>query len=232
MGSLRTEWLHFRFLLSCIGEGNGNPLQYSCLENPRDGNAWWAAVYGVAQSWTRLKRLSSSSSSSMKAEDLGDCGLRGAQCSRLVYKDSMKGAMSGGRSGVHMAQTLGSCWSISVLFWQQHGAIEGFKQGFDTVTVVQGESERYKTEWRVYSTGGFHAGRQRPRGVSRSGKSSCGAAGRHLLFHLPGLLVAIPWLVSTSAQREEGTGAESDLPSVLSEPPFWGMSSHFFFNCN
>ena len=46
-----------------IGEGNGNPLQYSCLENPRDGGAWWAAVYGVAQSRTRLKRLSSSSSS-------------------------------------------------------------------------------------------------------------------------------------------------------------------------
>ena len=49
--------------LSCIGEGNGNPLQYSCLENPRDGRAWWAAVYRVAQSRTRLKRLSSSSSS-------------------------------------------------------------------------------------------------------------------------------------------------------------------------
>ena len=57
-----TEWLHFHFSLSCIGEGNGNPLQCSCLENPRDGEAWWAAVYGVAQSWTRLKRLSSSSS--------------------------------------------------------------------------------------------------------------------------------------------------------------------------
>ena len=50
--------------LSCIGEGSGNPLQCSCLENPRDGGAWWAAVYGVAQSWTRLKWLSSSSSSS------------------------------------------------------------------------------------------------------------------------------------------------------------------------
>ena len=49
--------------LSCIGEGNGNPLQCSCLENPRDGGAWWAAVSGVAQSWTRLMRLSSSSSS-------------------------------------------------------------------------------------------------------------------------------------------------------------------------
>ena len=59
-----TEWLHFHFSLSCIGEGNGNPLRYSCLENPRDGGAWWAAVYGVAQSQTWLKRLSSSSSSS------------------------------------------------------------------------------------------------------------------------------------------------------------------------
>ena len=59
-----TEQLHFHFSLSCIGEGNGNPLQCSCLENPRDGGAWWAAVYGVAQSRTRLKRLSSSSSSS------------------------------------------------------------------------------------------------------------------------------------------------------------------------
>ena len=49
-----TERLHFRFSLSCIGEGNGNPLQCSCLENPRDGGAWWAAVYGVAQSRTQL----------------------------------------------------------------------------------------------------------------------------------------------------------------------------------
>ena len=59
----RTEQLHFHSSLSCIGEGNGNPLQCSCLENPRDGGAWWAAVYGVAKSWTWLKRLSSSSSS-------------------------------------------------------------------------------------------------------------------------------------------------------------------------
>ena len=58
-----TQWHHFRFSLSCIGEGHGNPLQCSCLENPRDGGAWWAVVYGVAQSRTRLKRLSSSSSS-------------------------------------------------------------------------------------------------------------------------------------------------------------------------
>ena len=50
-----TERLHFDFSLSGIGEGNGTPLQYSCLENPRDGGAWWATVYGVSQSRTRLK---------------------------------------------------------------------------------------------------------------------------------------------------------------------------------
>ena len=60
-----TERLSFPFSLSCIGEGNGNPLQCSCLENPRDGRAWWASVYAVAQSQTRLKRLSSSSSSTI-----------------------------------------------------------------------------------------------------------------------------------------------------------------------
>ena len=63
MGLLRlTERLHFHFSLLCIGEGNGNPLQCSCLENPRDGGAWRAAVYGVTQSRTWLKWLSSSSS--------------------------------------------------------------------------------------------------------------------------------------------------------------------------
>ena len=64
MGSLEsdtTERLHFHFSRSCIGEGNGDPLQCSCLENPRDGGAWWAAISGVAQSQTRLKQLSSSS---------------------------------------------------------------------------------------------------------------------------------------------------------------------------
>ena len=58
-----TEQLHFHFSLSCTGEGNGNPLQCSRLENPRDWGDWWAAVYGVAQSQTRLKRLSSRNSS-------------------------------------------------------------------------------------------------------------------------------------------------------------------------
>ena len=59
-----TERLPFHFSLSCIGDGNGNPLQCFCLKNPRDSGAWWAAVYGVAQNWTQLKWLSSGSSSS------------------------------------------------------------------------------------------------------------------------------------------------------------------------
>ena len=63
-----TERLHFHFSLSRIGEGNGGPLQCSCLENPRDRRPWWASVYGVAQSWTRLTQLSSSSSSSRKKD--------------------------------------------------------------------------------------------------------------------------------------------------------------------
>ena len=73
-----TGRLHFHFSLSCIGEGNGNPLQCSCLENPRDGGTWWAAVSGVAQSRTRLKRLSS----------------RPALCfSEYYYRDQMRSFM-------------------------------------------------------------------------------------------------------------------------------------------
>ena len=63
-----TEQLHFPFSLSCIGEGNGNPLQCSCLEKPGDEGAWWTAVYGVTQSQTQLTRLSSSSSSEIQGD--------------------------------------------------------------------------------------------------------------------------------------------------------------------
>ena len=65
-----TEQLQFHFSLSCIGEGNGNPLQCSCLENPRDGGAWWAAIYGVTQSRTGLKGFNSNSSSCYLPEQL------------------------------------------------------------------------------------------------------------------------------------------------------------------
>ena len=89
-----TERLHFHFSLSCLGEGNGNPLQCSCLENPRDGGAWWSAVYGVAQSRTRLKQLSSSSSSNslqrgnsrnaIKQDYLGKMRFLSVHCAKMA----------------------------------------------------------------------------------------------------------------------------------------------------
>ena len=68
-----TERLPFHFSLSFIGEGNGNPLQCSCLENPKDGVAWWASISGVAQSRTQLKQLSSSSSSRQDSKKQRHC---------------------------------------------------------------------------------------------------------------------------------------------------------------
>ena len=81
-----TERLHFHFSLSCIGEGNGNLLQCSCLENPRDGGAWWAAIYGVAQSQTQLKRLSSSSKLTFMEMSVfqGDCVIKQFNKSRWL----------------------------------------------------------------------------------------------------------------------------------------------------
>ena len=80
-----TEWLYFHFSLSCIGEGNGNPLQCSCLENPRDGGAWWAAVYGVAQSRTWLKRLSSTSMASNILDSLTHIVIRRSVLTAAVH---------------------------------------------------------------------------------------------------------------------------------------------------
>ena len=85
MGSqrVRHDWVTSLFFsFSCIGEGNGNPLQCSCLENPRDGGAWWAAVYGVTQSQTQLKQLSSSSSSIY----IYDCGVRLWEISIMSFR--------------------------------------------------------------------------------------------------------------------------------------------------
>ena len=89
MGSqrVRHDWAtSLSLFISCIGEGNGNPLQCSCLENPRDGGAWWAAVYGVAQSRTRLKWFSSSSSSSIYS-DLGAPKNKVCHCFHLPWSD-------------------------------------------------------------------------------------------------------------------------------------------------
>ena len=100
-GSDTTERLHFHSSLSCIGEGNGNPLQCSCLENPRDGGAWLAAVYGVAQSRTLLKRLSSSSS------------LLLVLCSQHYYTDSANRFL--GSSDVSARMNLGRMWVVNAI---------------------------------------------------------------------------------------------------------------------
>ena len=94
-----TERLHFHFSLSCIGEENSNPLQCSCLENPRDGRAWWAAAYGVAQSQTRLKWFSSSSRS------------RGISITRSVnYKASVNICNSNSILKAIITKVYWNCW--------------------------------------------------------------------------------------------------------------------------
>ena len=103
MRSLRVGRLHFHFSLSCLGEGNGNPLQCSCLENPRDGGAWWAAVYGVAQSWTRLKRLSSSNNRPQL------CCLWKVLCLRSWLGESQN-VNGSGRECFRCMNTLGTWW--------------------------------------------------------------------------------------------------------------------------
>ena len=81
-----TERLHFHFSLTCIGEGNGNPLQCSCLENPRDGEAWWAAVYGVIQSQTRLRWLSKMLEKQVELWRKATWGHRGVRLERYLGK--------------------------------------------------------------------------------------------------------------------------------------------------
>ena len=123
MGSLEsdtTERLHFHFSLSCIGEGNSNPLQCSCLENPRDGEAWWAAIYGVAQSRTQLKRLISSSSSSSSSRSQseearsGTCGRK--QSHHTGAPDQPSGELTSHLQGCWGSRKMQS-WSLQHSSW-------------------------------------------------------------------------------------------------------------------
>ena len=110
MGSLRvtTERLHFHFSLSCIGEGNGNPRQCSYLENPREGGAWWAAVYGVTQSRTRLKRLSSSSRAQENSVDRVRWAIRSMGSQRVNHNWASKHACV--HTHTHTSRLLRSLW--------------------------------------------------------------------------------------------------------------------------
>ena len=115
-GSDTPERLHFHFSLSCIGEGNSNPLQCSCLENPRDGGAWWAAVYGVTQSRTWLKRLSSSSMILSHCCDQGKLGMAGprVRTEREISKTSRVPNLRR-----HSLLGLCKCETNSVVFWME-----------------------------------------------------------------------------------------------------------------
>ena len=97
MESDTTEWLYFHFSLSWIGEGNGNPLQCSCLENPRDRGAWWAAVYGVTQSRTWLKWLSSSSAKEILEALRGTASLTALRAQSMTLGGKMWTSMTMGQ---------------------------------------------------------------------------------------------------------------------------------------
>ena len=97
-----TEQLHFHFSLSCTGEGNGNPLQCSCLENPRDGGAWWAAVYGVAQNFCTVSHARRTSSQVHGVSCEGEHLLAGSLCVNWILVLIFKSQVLGGISRDHL----------------------------------------------------------------------------------------------------------------------------------
>ena len=110
-----TSWVLRRAdVATIVGEGNGNPLRCYCLENPRDGRAWWAAVYGVTQSWTRLKRLSSSSSSHHCASSPWGC-LSASYV--LVYVEMVSGKLYGGGCVYRYSHGTRGSDILFFLFW-------------------------------------------------------------------------------------------------------------------
>ena len=115
-----TERLHFHFSLSCIGEGNVNPLQCSCLENPRDGGAWWAAIYGVEQSRTRLKRLSSSSSNCSAGARLKLRFLLNLLGENLTRQLDLRAWTSKKKSKLKTKNPRGVCVHVSVIHTHTH----------------------------------------------------------------------------------------------------------------
>ena len=117
-----TEQLHFHFSLSCIGEGNGNQLQCSCLENPRNGGAWWAALYGVAQSRTLLKRLSSGSSKQVGKGYKLQKYLLGSQSRRSTLLGVETGTRISSRSKITLSRA--ELWvSHSCFPWNLHFSV-------------------------------------------------------------------------------------------------------------
>ena len=145
-----TEWLHFHFSLSCIGEGNGNPLQCSCLENPRDGEAWWAAIYGVTQSRIGLKRLSSSSMR-LGIIDLEKTQTAGPGLAPVVKINLLKVSTlcSVFKTNAWSRATIlnGAIIIIlsKVLNWAQNSPMRAFRGVFSLISL----SPYYKQEWVI-----------------------------------------------------------------------------------
>ena len=117
-----TERLHFHFSLSCIEEGNDNPLQYSCQEKPRDRGAWWAAIYGVAQSQTWLKRLSSSNSSSKFLFTPNACNL---QCCEWITHTLLKprDAYESPFVAQHFQNCVSQSLVLGMLLWSENESV-------------------------------------------------------------------------------------------------------------
>ena len=142
-----TERLHFHFSLSCIGEGNGNPRQCSCLENPREGGAWWAAVYGVTQSRTRLKRLSSSSGASI----CSSCHNR-TTTDWAVYKQQEFPSHSSG--GMRFENRLPTCLSEGLLgianFWFCPHMVKRARDLFGALLFIYFFSKKVFFMWTIF----------------------------------------------------------------------------------
>ena len=114
IGSYRVghDWSDLACMHACIGEGNGNPLQYSCLANPKDRGAWWAAIYGVMQSWTRLKPLSSSSSG-LRSHLARSTSLIEAFSPKAVVSKLLGGTLTGHKGLSRVVTDGGLClWGI------------------------------------------------------------------------------------------------------------------------
>ena len=141
-----TEWLHFHFSLSCIGEGNGNPHKCSCLENPRDRGAWWAAISGVTQSQTWLKRLSSSSSR-LTSQYFRQLNSGNFETKTLLSYPRGRWHVQGQEGQGSISQLLNSLIDLTVIVSGSQPHSNGHNKWWTSGTMVQGKEYG---SWKVW----------------------------------------------------------------------------------